>query len=132
MTTTDATISPDVRMLIAQAFGTDDLHVTNEFVEGDRISGEIHDHDALTRARFAMMRPDEREVFYLFAEGTSVREISAILGIDEITAEYYRATVYRKMDVATILDLTVLATILGLAQTAASETRVDTYNAQAA
>ena len=67
-----------------------------------------------------MMRPDEREVFYLFAEGTSVREISAILGIDEITAEYYRATVYRKMDVATILDLTVLATILGLAQTAAS------------
>ena len=132
MTTTDATISPDVRTLIAQALGTDDLHVTNEFVEGDRISGEIHDHDALTRARFAMMPPDEREVFYLLAEGTSVREISAILGIDEITAEYYRATVYRKMDLATILDLVVLATILGLDQTAADEIRVDHYNARAA
>ena len=116
MAMTDLQISTDVRMLIAQALGTDDLHVANEFVGEDRITGEIHDHDALTRARFAMMRPDEREVFYLLAEGTSVEEIAGILGIDHTAAEFYRAAVYRKMDVATILDLTLVGTILGLAQ----------------
>lgn len=97
MATTELPISADVRALIAQALGTDDLHVANEFALEDQITGKIHDYDALARARFAMMRPDEREVFYLLAEGTSVFELAGVLGIEETVAEVYRATVYRKI-----------------------------------
>jgi hypothetical protein len=52
-----------LRKLIAQGLGTDDLHVANKIVERDKTTGKIHDYDMLTRARFAVMRPNEREVF---------------------------------------------------------------------
>jgi len=128
---TDLKVSGDLRKLIAQGLGTDDLHVANKIVERDKTTGKIHDYDMLTRARFAVMRPNEREVFYLLAEGTSVEEIAGILGIDQTAAEFYRATVYRKMDVASILDLTLLGSILGLAHSA-DAARIDTHNARAA
>jgi len=131
MAMTDLKVSGDLRKLIAQGLGTDDLHVANKIVERDKTTGKIHDYDMLTRARFAVMRPNEREVFYLLAEGTSVEEIAGILGIDQTAAEFYRATVYRKMDVASILDLTLLGSILGLAHSA-DAARIDTHNARAA
>jgi len=131
MAMTDLKVSGDLRKLIAQGLGTDDLHVANKIVERDKTTGKIHDYDMLTRAHFAVMRPNEREVFYLLAEGTSVEEIAGILGIDQTAAEFYRATVYRKMDVASILDLTLLGSILGLAHSA-DAARIDTHNARAA
>ena len=114
MATTELPISDDVRKLIARAFGTEDLHVSAAFFHADHPTGKIRDHDALAAARFTMMRPDEREVFFLLAEGTSVLELAGILGVDETTAEFYRASVCRKMDVASILELMVLASILRL------------------
>ena len=120
MATGDLSTPLDLTMLVAQALGTEDLTVANEFDGDTPLNGELHDYDALALARFALMRPDEREVFCLLAEGTSVVELAGILGIEETVAEVYRATVYRKMDIATILDLALLATILRVNQSSDS------------
>ena len=116
MATGDLPNPSDLTTLVAQALGTNDLTVANESYGDTAPEDGALDYDALAQVRYALMRPDEREAFCLLAEGASVVELAGILGIDETVAEVYRATVYRKMDVATILDVALLATILGVNQ----------------
>jgi DNA-binding CsgD family transcriptional regulator len=47
----------------------------------------------------------EREIVQLLAEGNSSKKIASLLGVSVKTVDTHRATIMRKLDVHTIVDL---------------------------
>ena len=51
------------------------------------------------------LTPREHEIVHLIAEGKSSKEVAAILGISEATAETHRANLMRKLDVHSVSEI---------------------------
>jgi FixJ family two-component response regulator len=64
--------------------------------------------------RYARLTPIERTVCQMLAEGRDERAIADALAIDLIAAEFYRCKVFRKMEVAELMDLVLLTRACGV------------------
>ena len=51
------------------------------------------------------LTPREHEIVHLIAEGKSSKEVAAVLGISEATAETHRANLMRKLDVHSVSEI---------------------------
>ncbi|PJA73983.1 DNA-binding response regulator [bacterium CG_4_9_14_3_um_filter_65_15] len=60
------------------------------------------------------LTPRERQTLQLLAEGLSVKEIGAKLGISHKTVHTFRASLMRKLECGSVADLTRLAIRMGL------------------
>jgi DNA-binding NarL/FixJ family response regulator len=61
------------------------------------------------------LTPRQREVIQLVAEGKSIKEIAASLGISVKTVEYHKARIMSELDLHTTADLTKFAIARGIA-----------------
>ena len=61
-------------------------------------------------ARGSTLTPREREVIKMLAEGNSVRQIAAILGLSIKTVEYYHHRIKEKLDLRNATELRHYAT----------------------
>jgi FixJ family two-component response regulator len=68
------------------------------------------------RARFETLTPREREVMALVVTGRLNKQIAFDIGISEITVKVHRGQVMRKMQAASLPDLTRMADQLNLAE----------------
>jgi DNA-binding NarL/FixJ family response regulator len=60
------------------------------------------------------LTPRQREVIQLVAEGKSVKEIAASLGISAKTVEYHKSRIMSELDLHTTADLTRYAIARGI------------------
>jgi DNA-binding CsgD family transcriptional regulator/hemerythrin len=64
------------------------------------------------RGRFESLSPAQRVLFWLAVAGNGNREIAETLGVSINTVKTHRATVFQKMDVASVLELVKKADLL--------------------
>lgn len=61
------------------------------------------------------LTPREREILVLTCKGLTARDVGAHLGIAWRTVEFYRRSIYRKLEVNSSVEAAVLAVKAGLA-----------------
>ena len=66
------------------------------------------------RRRFESLTPREREVFPLVVSGRLNKQIAADLGTSEITAKVHRASIMRKMQAGSVVELVRMAVELDI------------------
>ncbi len=83
-------------------------------LERDRVRLKQDSEIAELRQRLDSLTPREREVLPLVASGRMSKQIAAELGTSEITVKVHRASVMRKMQAESLVDLVRMAARLGL------------------
>lgn len=83
-------------------------------LERDRVRLKQDSEIAELRQRLDSLTPREREVLPLVASGRMSKQIAAELGNSEITVKVHRASVMRKMQAESLVDLVRMAARLGL------------------
>lgn len=85
------------------------LRAVQQALLRDRRLREERDEEAAVRTRYGRLTPRERQVMELALAGKMNKEIAAQLGTSVITVKVHRAHVMRKMQAASLLDLSRLA-----------------------
>jgi DNA-binding NarL/FixJ family response regulator len=82
------------------------------------LEGYLHpacEDDRLSRS---VLTPREREVIQLLAEGKSTKEVATTLNLSVKTAETHRTNLMRKLDLHSVVDLTLYAVRNGIVHVA--------------
>ena len=85
------------------------LAAIHSAIEKDRQRREAEDEKEIIRGRMAALTQREADVFRLVIAGMLNKQIGGELGICERTVKVHRARVMRKMQVASVAELTRLA-----------------------
>jgi DNA-binding NarL/FixJ family response regulator len=82
--------------------------VVDGYLNQDSNSEELPARNRLT--------PREREVMQLLAEGKTSKEVAVVLNLSARTAETHRTNIMRKLDLHSVVDLTLYALRKGISQ----------------
>jgi len=91
------------------------LDAIQSALESDRGRREREAEIAVLRERFDLLTPREREVLPRVVSGLLNKQIAAELGTSEMTIKVHRASVMRKMQAESLVDLVKMAGRLGIA-----------------
>jgi FixJ family two-component response regulator len=83
-------------------------------LEKDRFRRQREQGLETLRRRFALLTPRERQVLPLVVSGRLNKQVAADLGTSEVTAKVHRASVMRKMQAESLVDLVRMAGELGI------------------
>jgi len=83
-------------------------------IESDRARRQRESEVALLRERFDSLTRREREILPLVLSGRRNKEIAEELGTSEITVKVHRASVMRKMEAESLVDLVKISARLGI------------------
>ena len=90
------------------------LDAIQSALESDRTRREREAEIAVLRERFDLLTPREREVLPRVVSGLLNKQIAAELGTSEMTIKVHRASVMRKMQAESLVDLVKMAARLGI------------------
>src|SRR5207248_11054562 len=90
------------------------LDAIQSALESDRARREREAEIAVLRERFDLLTPREREVLPRVVSGLLNKQIAAELGTSEMTIKVHRASVMRKMQAESLVDLVKMAARLGI------------------
>ena len=85
------------------------LDAVSRAIELDRLRRQEDKAMMVVRDRFASLTPRQREIMGLVTGGLMNKQISAKLGISEMTVKIHRGHVMRKMDARSLADLVILS-----------------------
>src|SRR5581483_7984230 len=103
-----------VEFLTKQFRNQDLLDAIQLAIESDRARRQRGSQVALLRERFASLTRREREILPLVLSGRRNKEIAEELGTSEITVKVHRASVMRKMEAESLVDLVKISARLGI------------------
>jgi DNA-binding NarL/FixJ family response regulator len=78
------------------------------------LEGYLHPCSDADRAERGVLTPREREVIQLLAEGKTTKEVASTLNLSVKTAETHRTNLMRKLDLHSVVDLTLYAVRNGI------------------
>jgi FixJ family two-component response regulator len=90
------------------------LDAIQSALESDGARLQRESQIAVLRDRLVALTPREREVLPLVVSGKLNKEIAAQLGTSEITIKTHRASLMRKMQAESLVDLVKMASRLGI------------------
>ena len=78
------------------------------------LEGYLHPASDADHASRGVLTPREREVIQLLAEGKTTKEVATTLNLSVKTAETHRTNLMRKLDLHSVVDLTLYAVRNGI------------------
>jgi len=78
------------------------------------LEGYLHPSTDGDRSPRSLLTPREREVIQLLAEGKTSKEVATTLNLSVKTAETHRTNLMRKLDLHSVVDLTLYAVRNGI------------------
>jgi len=78
------------------------------------LEGYLHPGPGSERSGRGVLTPREREVVQLLAEGKTTKEVATTLNLSVKTAETHRTNLMRKLDLHSVVDLTLYAVRNGI------------------
>jgi len=88
------------------------LEVIERAVEGDRTRSGDRQARSKALRRFGLLTPREKEVMALVVSGLANKQTAAELGVAEGTVKVHRGRVMEKMEVESLAELVVIASLL--------------------
>ena len=85
------------------------IDAVNEALERDRRARRRAGDAAAAKARYDLLTPRERQVMEHVVAGLMNKQTAAELGLSEITVKLHRASLMRKLEVQTVVDLVRLS-----------------------
>jgi DNA-binding NarL/FixJ family response regulator len=82
------------------------------------LEGYLHPGSDCEPSSRSVLTPREREVIQLLAEGKSTKEVATTLNLSVKTAETHRTNLMRKLDLHSVVDLTLYAVRNGIVHVA--------------
>lgn len=82
------------------------------------LEGYLHPGTENDRSFRGVLTPREREVIQLLAEGKTTKEVATMLNLSVKTAETHRTNLMRKLDLHSVVDLTLYAVRNGIVHVA--------------
>jgi DNA-binding NarL/FixJ family response regulator len=82
------------------------------------LDGYLHPNPTPAEADRGVLTPREREVIQLLAEGKTTKEVATTLNLSVKTAETHRTNLMRKLDLHSVVDLTLYAVRNGIVHVA--------------
>lgn len=82
------------------------------------LEGYLHPTLSLDKLGRSVLTPREREVIQLLAEGKTTKEVATTLNLSVKTAETHRTNLMRKLDLHSVVDLTLYAVRNGIVHVA--------------
>jgi DNA-binding NarL/FixJ family response regulator len=82
------------------------------------LEGYLHPGSESDRHSRSVLTPREREVIQLLAEGKTTKEVATTLNLSVKTAETHRTNLMRKLDLHSVVDLTLYAVRNGIVHVA--------------
>jgi DNA-binding NarL/FixJ family response regulator len=82
------------------------------------LEGYLHPGSESERHSRSVLTPREREVIQLLAEGKTTKEVATTLNLSVKTAETHRTNLMRKLDLHSVVDLTLYAVRNGIVHVA--------------
>jgi DNA-binding NarL/FixJ family response regulator len=82
------------------------------------LEGYLHPGSETDRSLRSILTPREREVIQLLAEGKTTKEVATTLNLSVKTAETHRTNLMRKLDLHSVVDLTLYAVRNGIVHVA--------------
>jgi DNA-binding NarL/FixJ family response regulator len=82
------------------------------------LEGYLHPGSDSDHSHRSVLTPREREVIQLLAEGKTTKEVASLLNLSVKTAETHRTNLMRKLDLHSVVDLTLYAVRNGIVHVA--------------
>ncbi len=109
----DATSEPEIEDT-PENFQTPDSTHTNQGVEADNAEENLREKCEYFSSKLCTLTPTEREIYTLYLNGKSTKEIMTELGIKENTLKYHNKNIYSKLGVSSRKELLEIATTIAI------------------